>query len=1038
MLRNALRILIPALVLALGASTLRADPPDGMDFGPRDGQPGESPRTPGGREEPAAPAPEDPIGRDIQALSTWPDRSGVRAAESLLLTSSEEVLPRLVAVLAGDPSPLQPGAAWVIGRIGEPAHVAAILRAAAKRTNGSRAEVFFDAALDLDAEKTKQWLFSFLTLRRPVFRTKATDFLARHIGPGDLTRVERLLNAPDPGVRVSGLRLLEPAGAEDAEVRLLNALSDLAPEVARTSSILLALRADDALLARLNQLAREGYARERAYAQIALVEVCRTRTTNAFEMDTLIEAAGRRGLLHPEKLSRAAAAVTMVYGALDATDESLRALLDGTVVDVLIDAVGGDHFRDFPSTVDLVFASLRRVSGIDLPTTATAWAAWWRAERGRFRARRPLVAMEETDLPKAYVRFELVEANGRRSRAQFRPEDGPIGPDDLLLEVEAFEALTGALEEAGIFEAETLTRPRADEHLVVVLGVMNQERRMVVPADHEDYPLLRMRMDSLVDANLWQRYRDPDQWPDMRAWWKKNAEMMAQASPEARRQMLKASIVHTFDNLVDDAARNEALDTLEALEEDALAEGGQMIGLTATETQALVQAAVGGPGFGELEQRAVRFALRQAAVDRVRTELIEALATRNEPDARELLAELIAAGGPQLVRDAFADARASMRGAAARAAQALLDAADAQDPERRAMLAEAFRPGLEVLSHDDDDRVAIRALVGLERLGDEQAFDRLEDIFTTRNMGVRIAVAEALGEMNAEAVYPFLSLILAEEREVGSGALRGAALQSLARTGHPNAVSLLSFYLVNDLDPNVQTAAGDALVGLGTEDARFAIVRALTEGRQPDALRRARLVDVLGRFDGRVVEEMLASYLEDPDEVVSQTAALRLADHNSAVAVPYLIEMARKGSPAQAEAAITGLENITSIRFDITGNELIAEQYERWYATASVVASGLPDRAWFMDALRKRGYEAGLLASYVAGESDPMGVPVLLRALRDEDSVIRRNAALALRRITGLEFGEVDRSTSVRDAARVADRWVRWWDRVSGATDGNR
>jgi HEAT repeat protein len=285
--------------------------------------------------------------------------------------------------------------------------------------------------------------------------------------------------------------------------------------------------------------------------------------------------------------------------------------------------------------------------------------------------------------------------------------------------------------------------------------------------------------------------------------------------------------------------------------------------------------------------------------------------------------------------------------------------------------------------------------------------------------------------MPADEAYPVLSLMLAEERTVGSAALRAAALEALGRTEHPDAAGLLVFYLLNDADGSVRVAAGEALAALGSDAARFQLVRALTEG-QPDPQRRARLLDVLGHFEGEVVREVLASYLEDPDVRPAAVAALRLADHNDATAVPYLIELVRSGAPADAQAAVIALENVTSLRLDVQGHELIAEQYEQWYATARATAAREPDRAWFRDALRRRGYDVGPLTPYVAGEAAPVSVPVLVRALRDEEAVLRRNAAVALRRVTGLTFGDVGRGTSAREASRIADRWARWWDRVQG------
>ena len=78
----------------------------------------------------------------------------------------------------------------------------------------------------------------------------------------------------------------------------------------------------------------------------------------------------------------------------------------------------------------------------------------------------------------------------------------------------------------------------------------------------------------------------------------------------------------------------------------------------------------------------------------------------------------------------------------------------------------------------------------------------------------------------------------------------------------------------------------------------------------------------------------------------------------------------------------------------------------------------------------------GPLTPYVAGENDPIAVPVLIHAMRDDEVVVRRGAAIALERITGLSMGTVDRTTAKREAERVADEWSRWWERVKGPSDG--
>ena len=53
-------------------------------------------------------------------------------------------------------------------------------------------------------------------------------------------------------------------------------------------------------------------------------------------------------------------------------------------------------------------------------------------------------------------------------------------------------------------------------------------------------------------------------------------------------------------------------------------------------------------------------------------------------------------------------------------------------------------------------------------------------------------------------------------------------------------------------------------------------------------------------------------------------------------------------------------------------------------------------------------------------------MPMLTRALRDEDGIIRRNAAVALERLTGRSFGKVDRDMPLAQAQAIADQWARW------------
>ena len=68
---------------------------------------------------------------------------------------------------------------------------------------------------------------------------------------------------------------------------------------------------------------------------------------------------------------------------------------------------------------------------------------------------------------------------------------------------------------------------------------MNQRKRMTVTADilgaseavlqenQRKYERIKMRMDALIAANVWQRYRDTDKWPDAQVWWKTNVDTIS-------------------------------------------------------------------------------------------------------------------------------------------------------------------------------------------------------------------------------------------------------------------------------------------------------------------------------------------------------------------------------------------------------------------------------------------------------------------------------------------------------------------------------
>jgi hypothetical protein len=208
-------------------------------------------------------------------------------------------------------------------------------------------------------------------------------------------------------------------------------------------------------------------------------------------------------------------------------------------------AGGGDHFVDYGSVVEPAFAALRRISGEDLPAIAGPWAQWWNEAHGTFRARRTLTRVEDADVARARVVFDVIDAEGRRRRATFLPETAAgATTEGFVLPTEAFRALLDAIEDAGVFQGADDQRVLTDEHLAVRVLVTNQERRLVVTPSPDDprHGLLSARLVALEEQNLWQRYRDADAAPDPRAWWTAESARSAGASPDERKDRLLALV----------------------------------------------------------------------------------------------------------------------------------------------------------------------------------------------------------------------------------------------------------------------------------------------------------------------------------------------------------------------------------------------------------------------------------------------------------------------------------------------------------------
>ncbi len=337
--------------------------------------------------------------------------------------------------------------------------------------------------------------------------------------------------------------------------------------------------------------------------------------------------------------------------------------------------------------------------------------------------------------------------------------------------------------------------------------------------------------------------------------------------------------------------------------------------------------------------------------------------------------------------------------------------------------------GLRALLVDPDRLVRVRA-AGLARhpRRSDHARGSSRRSTATADTVTQIAVAEALGRIGGPSVQPLLVRIVGE---VGPQAapIRAAALDAMAAPAATDFARILQFYMLNDADPGVRAALAEtALVSTSLRRR---------EGRPHRAARRRRTARVegqarplvlraLGMFDGPEVRESLGRCLEDKDVHVVDQAALGLARQTEGVAVPYLIAILRRPEEPLRPNALDALQELTSTTMLVQGYEANADQYEAWFRAHRQGG----DRAWFRDALARRGYDATAPWPLRPGRRRPRG-----RAGAPQGPARRRRRRCARTPTSpcvgsrASRSGVVERKTPREDSVTIAEPLVGWWIR---------
>ncbi|MHC4960281.1 MAG: hypothetical protein ACYTGN_18165, partial [Planctomycetota bacterium] len=518
--------------------------------------------------------------RAVMRLSGWPSERSRRAAEQLIV-QREKSLPMVLAVLVSEDSrhaSLKPGAAYVVGRIGDKSQFLTLLLVAAEKPQRRHASVFLEAAWRLNPDAAVAEAFRFFRLSETTLRHEATRFVRDRVSKKLLPQVLDLLdreNVERSFTREIGLQLLDrlvqtgEVAWSDAGPRFYSTLGDESPSVCSRAMRILASRKEQDNINALNELITKKYSywRQRSYAAMALSVMSSGYKVQPLSPESIEALKGRRGLRHPkEMLPQAAAALALGEAALRTGDKELVRLLDGRIPVVLIEAVGAGnrHYRDFASVMPLAYTMLRKITGQVFPDHAPRWAQWWRDNGKNFRARRELLEVRKEDIEATLIDLKKPKSMGGTSlRLASVGDRRPtfLHGRAFALPPEEMERILGSLRESGFFAAPTPDPNKIDDDVALITVRVGDLARSVAYPDASDGMRDRILKgaERLASDYGWQHWWDRKGQPSWALFFGENRKWFHENKGEKERaDRLREMISNALDDLLLQEERTRA------------------------------------------------------------------------------------------------------------------------------------------------------------------------------------------------------------------------------------------------------------------------------------------------------------------------------------------------------------------------------------------------------------------------------------------------------------------------------------------------
>lgn len=706
--------------------------------------------------------------------------------------------------------------------------------------------------------------------RIPSARRPATEVLAQRATAADLPFALQLSSEQTLDLQLRGVELLRAVPDPAARDRLVALLSKDPALAAVACESLIALR-DEAVPHLQKLLAEPAIDRSYCYAAFALAQIGEAAGAPCLDQKTAEPLLQKLG--DGESLTRTLAAVALADLAYQSAADCPIDFRDVQIAEVLLDVVDS---KVFVPNLDLLRRPaeqrLVRLTGrVSAGGETMGWREWWKGQRDGFVGIRAKVEVTAANVADVVVALRQDRNHVRLLAEGLADLPALPGAQEILLTKEQMLELVAQLRQGGLGNTESLRSPSG---LPLVRSLQLQVRgarvQVSMPASkHEQFDAMVATVQKVIDSELWQLYRNPNDEPDRAAYWRAERRWLdGNPDPIARGRRFTSRVFQQWATL-SPQLRGRALEHLFARSDRRQlfteAEGDRIL--------AAVQAA---PELGELELRLLELAAGVPG-DRVWRECVDHAARAKgggQPAVRAVFAVL----GPDAVLEALRDLRSIVR------------------------------------------RVAIDEVVLVRDL---RAAARLVEMLADGDVDVQRAAAHACGQLQvAAASRPLIALIAALETP---SIVRREALRALGRVGGDQAFAVLD----RAMESPQQEDKEAAMRGLGElrdprAAHRLAELAVVGHGKDLGQLARFHLQRLGGILAVPAVRHQL-TIIQEP--AVRAELVLLLGGYQDVQVIPDLLDLLRQ--PAHAANAAAALSGTTGV--EVQGVEDRIGTMEQWW-----------------------------------------------------------------------------------------------------------